>query len=422
MNTSDIFVEIMSVGGSPSVLPIDKDLVLRELQRILESPSFRQSKRCASLLRHIVELTLAERWDHLRERSVGVELFGRSADYGTAEDAVVRVAAVEVRKRLAHYYDCYGAVEGLRIDVPPGAYVAEFRQKVETAIVAPPEAPAVSPAAPASAAPSLPPRRWPYAAALAALILGLAGAVYLARPTPFAQFWSPILDNRASVLVGLGLVDGVHSAVNIAEFRSRGLEACKTPAGCDAFLGRVQPIARGTVPAGDVIGLAQVMRLLGAAGKPFRVRGVSDINYSDVKEGDAILIAYFSNPWTVEAFRSTRFQLRSKGGHHVYDEAAPDDSRWRIPGGWPTLKNEEDFAIIARIRDDKTGRTQIIAGGFTPYGTEAAATVVADEAWMNDALSGFPPGWENQNLQIVLRTRVKAMIPGPPEVLARHAW
>jgi hypothetical protein len=405
----------MSVGSSPSVLPIDKELVLRELQRVLESASFRQSKRCASLLRHIVELTLAERWDHLRERSVGVELFGRSADYGTAEDAVVRVAAVEVRKRLAHYYDNHGTVEGLRIDVPPGAYIAEFRQKIETAIVAPQEASAEE-TAPAE------PRRWPYAAALATLVLVLAGAVYVARPTPFAQFWSPILDSRASVLVGLGLVDGVHSGVGMGEFRSRGMEACKTPAGCDEFLSRVKPIARGTVPAGDVIGLAQVMRLLGAAGKPFRVRGVSDINYSDVKEGDAILIAYFSNPWTVEAFRSTRFRLRNDGGHRVYDETAPGDARWKIPGGWPTLKNEEDFAIIARIRDEKTGRTQIIAGGFTPFGTEAAATVVADEAWMNEALSGFPSGWEHKNLQIVLRTRVKAMIPGPPEVLARHAW
>ena len=42
--------------------------------------------------------------EELRERRIGIEVFQRPADYDTAEDAVVRVTANELRKRLAQYY------------------------------------------------------------------------------------------------------------------------------------------------------------------------------------------------------------------------------------------------------------------------------------------------------------------------------
>jgi hypothetical protein len=39
--------------------------------------------------------TLAGDLDELRERMIGVEMFHRAADYGTSNDAVVRVRATE---------------------------------------------------------------------------------------------------------------------------------------------------------------------------------------------------------------------------------------------------------------------------------------------------------------------------------------
>jgi hypothetical protein len=55
------------------------------------------------LFRYIVEHSLAASDGSLRERIIGIEVFGRSPDYDTAEDPGVRLRAADVRKRLAQY-------------------------------------------------------------------------------------------------------------------------------------------------------------------------------------------------------------------------------------------------------------------------------------------------------------------------------
>ena len=58
---------------------------------------------------------------------IGAEMFGRPLDYDTANDAVVRVKANEVRRRLAHYYAEEGTEKDeVWIDLPTGSYVPEF--------------------------------------------------------------------------------------------------------------------------------------------------------------------------------------------------------------------------------------------------------------------------------------------------------
>src|SRR6201997_1338440 len=74
------------------------------LEDILQSTPFRTSRQCQDMFRYIVEHSLAGSDDLLRERVIGAEVFGRAADYDTAEDPVVRVRAANVRKRLAQYY------------------------------------------------------------------------------------------------------------------------------------------------------------------------------------------------------------------------------------------------------------------------------------------------------------------------------
>src|ERR1035438_3028684 len=67
---------------------------------VLQSAPFRTTRQCQSLLKYIVEHTLAGENDLLRERVIGTEVFGRSHDYEPGDDPVVRVRAAEVRKRL----------------------------------------------------------------------------------------------------------------------------------------------------------------------------------------------------------------------------------------------------------------------------------------------------------------------------------
>src|ERR1700733_6205835 len=121
MNRTDIATD----GWHPQTQQ-ERDAVLRELQNVLASPHFSNSKRYPALLKYIVENTLAGKSDLLKERTLGVEVFDRPATYDTNADTVVRYTAGEVRKRLLLFYHEEGRNSSIRISLPAGSYVPVF--------------------------------------------------------------------------------------------------------------------------------------------------------------------------------------------------------------------------------------------------------------------------------------------------------
>ncbi|MFC5865189.1 hypothetical protein ACFPT7_22980 [Acidicapsa dinghuensis] len=100
-----------------------------ELERVCSSPHFRSSRRSCEFLRYIVQVTLSGRLDSLKERSIGIDLFGRDTSYEPSSDATVRVRANEVRKRLSSYYasgDALVESHSIRIELPTGTYIPRF--------------------------------------------------------------------------------------------------------------------------------------------------------------------------------------------------------------------------------------------------------------------------------------------------------
>ena len=114
------------------------------MERILSSPLFRKSKRFPNLLRFVVERSLHGHAEPLKERTLGIEVFGREPDYDTNLDPVVRTTAVEIRKRIAQYYHEEGHENEIRIDFPAGSYLPEFRMPEKPAVLAEPAAPSRS--------------------------------------------------------------------------------------------------------------------------------------------------------------------------------------------------------------------------------------------------------------------------------------
>jgi hypothetical protein len=96
------------------------------LEEIVNGPAFKGSHRSQAFLKHIVEQALHGEPADLRERSIGVALFGRPVTYDTADDAIVRVTASDVRKRLLQHYGNTGVESKFRINLPSGSYVPEF--------------------------------------------------------------------------------------------------------------------------------------------------------------------------------------------------------------------------------------------------------------------------------------------------------
>ena len=87
---------------------------------------FKGSHRSGQFLQYIVDQAIAGHFESLKERVIGMELFGRSASYDTGDDAIVRVTASDVRKRLLQHYGRYGATSGIRINLPSGTYIPEI--------------------------------------------------------------------------------------------------------------------------------------------------------------------------------------------------------------------------------------------------------------------------------------------------------
>jgi TolB-like protein/Tfp pilus assembly protein PilF len=101
-------------------------LVRDHLKDVFASKAFAGSKRAQDFLQLIVEHALAGQLDCLRERMLGAEMFGRKIDYDTANDAVVRVKATEVRRKLAQYYHESTKPPLVRIELASGSYVPKF--------------------------------------------------------------------------------------------------------------------------------------------------------------------------------------------------------------------------------------------------------------------------------------------------------
>jgi hypothetical protein len=78
--------------------------VLQQLDRLLENSHFSNSRRFPNFVRFIVQEELGGRGDQLKERTLGIEVFGREPGYDTTSDPIVRVTAAEIRKRIAQYY------------------------------------------------------------------------------------------------------------------------------------------------------------------------------------------------------------------------------------------------------------------------------------------------------------------------------
>src|SRR5271154_1281567 len=105
-------------GATPHSIRLDEVLV-----GILNSAPFSSSKQSQHLLQYLVEKSSQRGDELLKERVIGTEVFGRSPDYNTSEDPIVRARVGDVRKRLAQYYLSEESRHAkVQIFIPPGSY------------------------------------------------------------------------------------------------------------------------------------------------------------------------------------------------------------------------------------------------------------------------------------------------------------
>lgn len=173
--------------------------VKKELERICSAAHFRTSKRACEFLRYVVLVTLDGRVDSLKERSIGIDLLGRDTSYDPSSDAIVRVRANDVRKRLSSYYASVDAASEIQIKLPTGTYIPSFlpgipvRGKIEADAVAHPE---IEPQEPAPSVSPLSNMTLMRPALLALLLCVLLMRHRLEDRESYLRFWDHILSGR----------------------------------------------------------------------------------------------------------------------------------------------------------------------------------------------------------------------------------
>ncbi len=100
--------------------------VRTQLQVILSSATFAQSRRQQAFLRFVVEETLAGRADGLKEYSIALDVFDRDDSFDPQTNSIVRVEASRLRGKLRKYYATTGRDDPVEIAIPTGTYVPTF--------------------------------------------------------------------------------------------------------------------------------------------------------------------------------------------------------------------------------------------------------------------------------------------------------
>jgi hypothetical protein len=418
----------------------DREIVLLELQAVLASPHFSNSKRYPALLRYVIENTLAGKSDLLKERTLGVDVFERPLDYDTNADPVVRYTAGEVRKRLSLFYHDLDRRPAVQISLPSGSYVPQFTHEHEeqednldsaqsslpsTAGVHsdwvssrghrewPGSADAVSvPHSAADLALASAPRSvnwvarkglgWIAAALIIAMLSGLTLRNHTTPPyTPIDDFWAPILRNQKTVLICAGVV-----VFNPSAFSG------VTTAGKDAEYPFV------SFQGASSIALLSV--LVAKNGVSTQLQPSASIPLTALRAQPVIYVGGYNNQWTLRLLDPLPFHFAPEADAAILDRDHPQ-IRWARNRSQP-YSGADDYGLIARFRDTNTGQWVIVVAGLGRNGAEAAADFVTSPQYMQLLHDRMRGDFATRSVEVVLKVNVIDGKTGAPSISALQVW
>jgi hypothetical protein len=400
----------------------DVALVRQQLDRLLADPGFSSSKRYPRLLRYIVEETLEGRGAQLKERTLGIEVFGREPSYDTNQDPVVRTSAAHVRQRIAQYYREARHEGEIRIELVPGSYTPQFRQPenlVKVPIVheiAEPQALSANEVERTS--PLVTPMSHFLTRTLA--LLAVAGAVALvflaararwADPDPVAKFWGPVWDNSDPIVI---CVPGKFPSEDAAAQQPMSIR---------------ESLRLNSIAWPDATTLFALGAFVQSHRQVYHIRRAGDSSLSDLRTGPMILVGGFNNSWLLRlnerlrfTYRSDRVENRPATEGWIQDAQRPEKRDWKVRWGDPYSSFLEDYGIISRVWDPTTERLVVTSSGIASYGTIAAGEFLTKPKYLAMIAEKAPSGWERKSIQVVFSTRVFNGNAGPPQILAIHVW
>jgi len=406
-------------SGQAAFSDEEKAAIQAQLERLLENPHFSHSRRFPSFLRFVVERTLGGQTELLKERTLGIEIFGRNADYDTSSDPIVRVTAAEIRKRIAQYYQEPGHESEIRLSLPSGSYVPHFEWPAANGEVAAQGATTAAseiaaedqPAGPTSRRGS---RRLLVAgcAALALALVAVVLAPKLMHRSAFSFFWGPVLNTSDPVLFCIA-DQNQYSAIALR----------------DAADPSHQVILKDNLTAvviDDLSPIVKVAGILQANGKRYSLKGEGSTSLTDLRNGPTVFVGAFDNAWTLRLTQPLRYSFgdNAEMTHFwIADNSAGGQKRWEVDRlQQMATNNYRDYAIVARFTDSNTGRLAVIAAGIGRGGTIAAGEFLTDPADLMQLERAAQTAANKKNMEAVLSTEIIDGAPGTPKMEAAYFW
>jgi hypothetical protein len=443
------------------ILETESDLKAfqQHLEEVLSGEAFRGSHRSGQFLRYVINQSVNGHCDELKERLIGVELFGRSPSYDTGEDAIVRVTASDVRRRLLQHYGAYGTASEFRIRLPLGSYIPEIARDVpvkmdalEEKAIEPPVDPFVPSPPLTDGHESVPvdqenvPRRslsrryWTQRLVILFCFgLAVSGifALWLTQRTARVRTdstWGTLFGSQLSTklitsdpnIVEIQTLTG--QTVTLSDYANQRYVPAPEKA-TPQLMKFSTEILRGdkaaAVDPGIAVGVAEWMGQA-KAGR-LTIQSARTLRFSDLlKDGNYILLGSpRSNPWALfySDLLDFRFVFDKDSGQEIVENLHPHNGE---PSTYvPTamgFATGQSFAVASYLRNpDHLGHVLLIAGA-NAEGTEAVADLMTDSAALLAVMSrcGLPRTAPIPNFQLLLRLGTMAGSPGHSEVIACH--
>ena len=406
---------------SSATVNVTPDGRAAQVRTILESRTFRNTEVLKRLLDYLGRQAVEDSEADPKEYTIGVQAFGKPADYDPQTDSSVRVQAGKLRQKLDEYYRTEGQHDPWIVELPKGHFRLEFRPREVIA------------AEPAAARPARNPRHWWAIAGGVAILAGLlAAGWYIARvrpgvaPGPVAEgwnaemeeLWKPLLAGSRPILVVIGTP--LFEKIGSSFFRDPALNTWDSAAQADSVRS-VERALGGSAAApafpytgvGEAQGAFELARLLLPRGRDLALRTSNQVNWEDISRFNVIFLGPPKyNVQTLDLPVQQDFEISHARVRNLHPRPGePADFEEKFVPGQANL--EEGHALISRLPGlHRTGEMLMLAGSSTESTRAAVEFMTRPEyvtpfvRWMRAQPGGIPP-W----FQVVLRARFKSGTP-----------
>ncbi len=397
--------------------------VRAHLAEITQSSAFCHAPQLRSFLEFLVTETLAGRADELKEANLGRDVFRRGPGYDPRSDAIVRVQASILRKRLAAYYEGEGQQSPLRILLPKGGYVPSVEWKDPEADSAPvgrinegygtegqvPMTVTVQRPVPPGAMEERPSRRWLLAAG-ASFVAGSAATVaglsvweqvsvdrrpVLAKTSPSflarqrsPRIWGQLLQPDLPVQLAFGCPQffngsGVYVRdVTVNDTSGEGVQRVQQ---LGQLLGKyLTPVPNTYTGVGEMRGIHHITRFLAYEGIDAAFENAQLLTPESITGKTLILVSSHRFRTLLDLIalpRTIRSSYEQSGGF-VLDEL--DGSKENVFRSRGSGGAAESYALVSFWTQPSTGGKILLLSGIDSWATYGAAVYITSPPHLDE--------------------------------------